>query len=239
MKRHAIGFAVALSLSGAVAFAEADVFRSLVSGEVRELGNRVYHLRAATNLSFYVSNHDHAESRGVFIPMLGVTNALLRGSGAKFVFHGSGIGLLMMDTSNVRLEGVSFDWARPMFSDGDVLETKGGRVRVRFDDKTFPMRLDESGKLVAVGEDWEEPQRLMHSFAADGSQLDLTWTSGKAEPGEGGSWWIDYAVPQGTSFIMTRNGHRPCPGIVLYRADDTVMQDVAVHAAFCIVRTTQ
>ena len=31
---------------------------------------------------------------------------------------------------------------------------------------------------------------------------------------------------------MTRNGHRPCPGIVLYRADDTVMQDVAVHAAF-------
>ena len=212
--------------------AETDVFRPLANGEVRELGNRVYHLRAATNLSFYVSNHDPAESRGVFIPVLGVTNAVLRGTGAKFVFHGSGIGLLVMDTSNVRVEGVSFDWARPMFSDGDVLETRNGQVRVRFDEKTFPMRLDESGKLVAVGEDWEEPQRLMHSFSADGAQLDLKWTSGKARKADDGSWWIDYAVPQGTAFLMTRNGHRPCPGIVLYRADDTVMQDVTVHSAF-------
>ena len=245
MKRYAIGCAILLSLSAIVAYGgeksgigvaafatETEVLRPLANGEVRELGSRVYHLRAATNMSFYVSNHDHAESRGVFIPVLGVTNAVLRGNGAKFVFHGAGIGLLLMDTANVRVEGVSFDWERPMFSDGDVLETKNGRVRVRFDETTFPMRLDESGKLVAVGEDWEEPQRLMHSFSTDGSQLDLKWTSGKAWKAEGGSWWIDYAAPQGTAFLMTRNGHRPCPGVVLYRADATVMQDVTVHAAF-------
>ena len=183
MKRYAIGCAILLSLSAIVAYGgeksgigvaafatETEVLRPLANGEVRELGSRVYHLRAATNMSFYVSNHDHAESRGVFIPVLGVTNAVLRGNGAKFVFHGAGIGLLLMDTANVRVEGVSFDWERPMFSDGDVLETKNGRVRVRFDETTFPMRLDESGKLVAVGEDWEEPQRLMHSFSTDGSR---------------------------------------------------------------------
>ena len=240
-KRDAIR-RIVLSVLAAVpaaASAEYDVFKPLASGEVRDVGSGVYHFRAATNMSLYVSNHDHSDSRGVFVPVLGVTNAVLRGSGAKFVFHGSGIGLLMMDTRNVRVEGISFDWARPMFSEGDVVETKDGRTRVKFDGSSFPMRLDGEGRLMSVGEGWEEPQRLVHAFSADGMALGGKWTSGKAQSGADGSWWLDYAVPEGTSYIMIRNGYRPCPGVVLYRADDTVLQDVSVHSAFGMAMIAQ
>ncbi|MDD4016780.1 MAG: hypothetical protein PHV28_02440 [Kiritimatiellae bacterium] len=209
----------------------ANVFVPLVNGEVRDVGSGVYHFLASTNMEFYISNHDHTSPRKVHVPIVGVTNAVLRGHGAKFMFHGQGVGLLLKDTKNVRVEGISFDWARPMFSEGEVKEVKAGRTRVSFDQRSFPLRMD-GGKLVAVGEEWIETQTLAHAFAENRTFLGSEWFAGKAEPAGDGSWWIDWEVPEGAKTMMVRSGYRPYPAVVLYRADDTLLQDVTVHSAF-------
>ena len=225
-------------LAAAFAASDSAEFKPLSNGEIRDVGSGTFHFASASTREFYISNHDPATPRKVFIPIVGVTNAVLRGRGAGFVFHGEGTGLLLQDTSNIRIEGISFDWARPGFSEGEVLEVAGGRTRVAFDQRQYPMTI-EDGRLWSIGEDWREAQKLLHPFAEDGTCLGIKWFSGKAERAADGTLWLDYEAPSGTHTLMIRNGHRPYPAVVLYRADDTHLEDITIHAAFGMALVAQ
>ncbi len=99
----------------------AKLISSVASGNEVVLAEGTYHFysESAKKDSFYVSNHDQPNPRTVQLPICGVTNFTLRanGSGAKFIFHGESMGILLRDTKKVTLKNISLDWEVPTISE--------------------------------------------------------------------------------------------------------------------------
>ena len=86
----------------------AEVLAAVKSGATLRFAKGEYHFRSPTKLYYYISNHDNPQPHSVFLPILNVSDMTIRGDGAVFVFHGSGVGLTLMDTRRVTLKGIAF-----------------------------------------------------------------------------------------------------------------------------------
>ena len=177
-----------------------------------------YHFRSPVSIPVFISNHDNQDGHSAFLPVTNIANAAFRSSGARFVCHGEGVTFALIDTKDVVVEGISFDYARPRFSEWRL---KDGRLSPF--DAQYPCETRD-GKLYATGPGWSELQRLAHFF--DGETLAPL----------GSKWW-DGAVdkvfdgfPDGT-LVVTRHGYRPNPCVFLYRADRTVFKNCGAFAA--------
>lgn len=223
----------------AAVLAAVDRVRTAGGGEIR-LVPGTYHFRTATEMSFYVSNHDHPGTRRVFLPVTHVTNLVLRCDGrAEFIFHGAGVALALQDTRNVTLRGLGIDWARPYYSEARFVRFDGKRPVISFDPEQFPMRLDAQGGLVAVGEGWEYGPKLAQAFGAhDRASKGGAWFAGRADALGAGVYRLDEdwtkrfprPLAPGDALVV-RSGWRPDPAVLLYRARDTVLEDCVVRAA--------
>lgn len=216
-----------------------DRVRAAGGGEIC-LASGAYHFRTTTAMSFYVSNHDHPGTRHVFLPITHVTNLVLRCDGrAEFLFHGAGIALGLQDTRNVTLKGIGVDWDRPYYSEARFVRFDGGRPVLSFDPKQFPMRIDEKGRLVAVGEGWEKDPKLAQAFDAhDRAYKGSAWFSGRADDLGAGVYRLDedwtkkFPRPLAPSdAVVVRSGWRPDPAVHLNRAHDTELEDCVIRAA--------
>lgn len=225
-------------MAGALLSAVDDVRRS-GGGEIR-VEEGTYHFWTTTEMSFYVSNHDNPQPRHVFLPIVRATNLMLACSGrAEFVFHDDGIALELMDTKDVTLRGIGFDWDRPYYNEARFVRFDGKRPVLSFDKRQFPMRLDENGMLLSVGEGWTNKPRLAQAFdAKDHAYKGDAWFSGRAEClGDGvyrmeEDWTGKFKrtlLPD--DIVIVRSGWRPNPSVHLNRAHDTVFEDCVVHSA--------
>lgn len=172
---------------------------------ILEAGEYHFHRKSAANLSFYVSNHDQPKSRKVFLPIEGKENLTIKGKGAKFIFHGRGMGILLRDTKNVTLSGISVDWNVPTIGEAVITD------------------INAKGEVAAewvVQCCWPKPNAMMlwdkdtHSIVpGTGDNCDLT----KAKVGDR---------------ISYRTWERPNPAVCLYRATDTIFKDFVIHSAY-------
>jgi len=184
-------------------------------GGTIEFARGEYRFAAPQPRRWWISNHHDPLPRNVFLPVEGVKDLRLVSSGARFVCDGEGIALALVDTTNVVVRGLSFDYRRPCFSEWNL---RGGRLAKRSDDFPFDVR---DGKLVAIGRNWSAPQRLAEFFDA------------RTRAFLGAQWWNGAAAavfprfPDG-SVVVTRNGWRPNPTVFLYRATNTAFEDCAV-----------
>ena len=201
-----------------------------------------YHFRSATAMSFYVSNHDNPMPRNVFLPITNVTDLVMACEGrAEFVFHGEGIGIELQDTKNVRIKGIGLDWDRPYFNEVTVDDVEAdGTIVIAADKKQFPLELDESGRLVAVGEGWRYEPRLLEVFSGTRlSRIGGAWIGGLAEARGANGFRLlhdmskeNFVSPlQKGDFAVLRSGWRPNPAVHCCRADGTVFEDCAVHSS--------
>lgn len=206
---------VALALAAVVNLSpngEADMTDKFVKAvksdsEIRlEEGAYHFYNTSAKHPSFYISNHDQPIPRTVQLPIEGVKNFKVRGKGkgAKFVFHGESLGILLMDTSDVVLENISVDWAETTVSES---------------------------RITAIKPDGELETEWVVKGCYGAAPIRMLWDKDtKSIVPETGDWFRKEKAKVG-DFVSYRTGRRPEPAICLYRANRTKMDKVFVHAA--------
>lgn len=208
MNIFAILFAAVLTFSPkGEADRTAELMAAIESGNEIHLEAGEYHFyrKSAADKSIYVSNHDQPMPRKVFLPIEGKENLKIEGDNVKFIFHGRGLGILLLDTKNVTLSGISLDWNVAMIGEAIITDIKkNGEVKAEW----------------VVQCCWPKPKVMMlwdkdtHSIVPEtGDYCDLT----KAKVGDR---------------ITYRSWERPNPAVCLYRATDTVFQDFVIHSAY-------
>lgn len=148
---------IGLLLANALSILSAVKDLSAGGGGLLELADGDYSISAAeaTEMKFYVSNHDQPEVRPVFLPLVGITNVTIRANQARIIFHGRGIGLYLHETENVRIEGITFEWADPQFTTAEIVGFAKNETLIR------PRELDrvtlKDDHLCLSGEGWSVP----------------------------------------------------------------------------------
>ena len=211
-------------------------------GGVLEFAPGDYHFRAetATPMKLFVSNHDQSETNRVQLPLVNLKDVELRGRGARFVFHGATIGLVVRETERVKVVGLSLDWNRPFLTEATVLGFQDGGTLVSVDAARYPYAVRDGG-FVACGDDWEaEPGNLMafdgreHALV-EGSR-DIGWKGAVVRTcGEGRFLMKSDLSKQGVrkgDLLSLRPRGRPCPAVFVEGAKDTVLEDVVIRTAW-------
>ena len=178
-----------------------------------------YYLRAPIKSDIWVSNHDNPRPRQIFLPITGVTNLTIRAEkGARLLADGEGICLALIDTKDVKIEGVACDYVRPFFS---IWTLKDGKLVGN--EKDYPYEL-KGQTIFAKGTGWQEKQIICELFDKDTLMF------------RGSSWWngsIDRVFgghPDGT-IAMTRSPYRPNPCVFLSRARNSVFINCGAYAS--------
>lgn len=191
-------------MADAIAKASADCSH----GGVVSLAEGVYHLYsdAAQKMEVYVSNHDQPVPRSIQLPVCGADGLTIRGEGdgAKLVFHGESTGLLIMDSSHVRISGVSLDWDVPPIGEARVSRIVPGA--------------GPELEWIVRGCDGENGATMLW----DGE-------THAVKPGTGDLFEVSQVCVG--DIVTFRTWARPSPAICLYRADDVSFDGVVIHAA--------
>ena len=212
----------------------AEVLAAVKSGATLKFTKGEYHFRSPAKLRYYISNHANPQPHSVFLPVTNVTDFVMHGDGTVFVFHGSGIGMTVMDTRRVTLKGIAFEWARPPFSEAKVVKVDDRGIVLRSDPGRFPLAV-EKGKLIAVGEGWRNHVPILQAFAGDTlDPLRGIRGMGKATALDDGTIRLEMGKPQNHhlrvgDIALMRSPYRPSPGVSLCRAHDTLIEDCSLH----------
>lgn len=222
-------------------------FRAAVSrlagtgGTVRfEPGEYRIPATAGVDMKFYISNHDQSESHRVVFPIVGATNVVVDAEGALFVFDGKPIPFVLMDSRNVTLRGFAIDSSVPFMPEFRITGFTEKGTRVRIDPAKSPYRIVD-GRIRFRGDGWE--YEATHAKLFDGETRELVERSGdvfykgdarELAPGELELKYDFSKRGRGAKVgdvVVLRPGVRPCPAIVVYRCEDALLEDVAVHSS--------
>lgn len=224
-----------------------SAFRSAVAsvsgtgGTVRfEPGEYRIPADSGVTMKFFISNHDQSDSHRVVFPVAGVTNVTVEAEGALFVFDGKPIPFAVLDSRNVTLRGLAVDSSVAFMPELEITGFQDGKTLVRIDPSVSPYRIAD-GHILSRGQDWE--YAVMHAKLFDGATRELVERSGDvpyrgaARELERGMLELDYdfsKTGKGAKVgdvVVLRPPVRPCPGIVVYRGENVLFEDVAVHSA--------
>ncbi len=201
-----------------------------------EPGEYHFHEKAALPLSFYVSNHDQHPVHAVGVPLVGLHDVTLRGRGVRFVFHGKMLPVLIMDSLNVKLEGISIRHAVPFSAEGRIVATEPGKCTLELDDASS--WAVEDGKFFNIGEGWRDRVCAAIAFKDDGRMVplgragDLVWNAKAEQVGDKRVTFHQGALRLGLNkgdVLVLRSYWRPHPGMLLYRARNTRLRNVVFH----------
>lgn len=193
---------------------EADFTSSLLEAASSDtevvLAEGTYHfyLENAADKHFYVSNHDQPIPRKVFLPLEKKRELKIRGEGkgAKFLFHGSGLAILLRDTKNVTLENISIDWQERTI--GEAIITVLDKENQRCEATWIAEPVWETANAMMI---WDQDTK---SIVPDtGDNCDVY----KGRVGD---------------ILSYRSWQRPNPAICLYRAENTLLQNFVIHSAW-------
>lgn len=201
----------------------------------------VYHFypESAPEHKLYISNHDQQPVHRIGIPLQGLHHVSLKGNGSTFVFHGKMLPILLMDCSAVSISDINITVDSPLAREGRIVKIDAdGGVTLQFP-KT-PKWSVENGKFTLSGRGWQLSPNHALGFRPDGAMLahslwgDMGWNFPAEPVGEDcvrfntGTKWQQYKLAEGDTLVL-RNAWRPHPGMLLYRAEDTTLNNVVFH----------
>lgn len=198
-----------------------------------------YHFRSPVRKNWYVSNHRNPVPREIFLPVTNLTDTVLESERAEFVFHGGGLGFALVDTRNVTVKGISFDYSRPYNTEWKLVGFEDGRPILETDPSRFPFSTD-GGMLYNAGECWHGAERIVVVFDRDTREpISVAGFSGKCERISDRRVKLDVQLEKVKSVrpmlpgsaVVTRCAYRPNPAVFLYRAHYSVLEDVIVRAS--------
>ena len=197
---------------------------SLCNGAVVNLEkNAVYELDVsnAKRYELHISNHDQPKDHPFAVPIVGVTNVVIKGNGAKLLLKGCQGALLLQDTKNVRIENLTIDFVDPTVSEAEITGFEDGKTLGKWVVKgchgaaPIIMLWDAKTKSIVprTGDGWLGGTQVRD----DGT---LVFNRDFSKWGEGGKIG---------DRISMRTGARPHPAVTLYRAVDTVFSNVTIR----------
>ena len=196
-------------------------------------GEYHFYPSSSPRLSYYISNHDQQDMQPVGLPLVGLKNVKINGNGSTFVFHGAMQPILVMDSTNVELNGITIAHDAPYYNEGKIVEIADGTTTLEFAPQ-FRYRI-ENGRYYLTGNGEKKAPTAVLAFEADGRMVatgkagDMPWTA-KCEPAGANRvrFYINAAkmgLKEGQVLVLRHYG-RPHPAMVLYRANDTVLNEV-------------
>ncbi len=206
-------------------------------------GTYHFYVDSAPRLSFHVSNNDHPAVHPVAIPLVGLRQVKLKGNGSKFILHGSMAAVLVMDSADTELSGVDIEYAESQLFNATVVGFAGGRTIVKPDTRRCPYEIDGQGRIVyRCHGGLRIPMHGCMAFdGRTGEIIERTSDVGLARvvarnPDGTVALGRDYSkagagMKVGDVLVM-RNHGRSNPSVVVYRAKDTVFEDVVVRNSF-------
>ncbi len=209
-----------------------------VQDDIIDLKPGEYHFYAdgAPVYKLFISNHDQQGEYPVALPLTGLRNVTLRGNGSRFIFHGCMLPLLVMDSSNVTLEGIDISYATPFSAEGRI-------VAQDEDFTTLEMHQGsqwcvENGRFFNRGEGWKDKVGVAIAFMPDGRIIpsgrsgDIIWNFRAEQLNDTHVRFStgnrDLGLHVGNTLVL-RSYWRPCPAMLLYRACDTTLREVVFH----------
>lgn len=199
-------------------------------------GEYHFHRSSALPMHIYISNHDQQAVHPVALPLVGLKNVQLCGNGAKFIFHGMMLPFVLMDSEDVTVNDISIDFAEPFSAEGCITEIRNGHTTVELSPASC--YTVENSKFFLTNNDRKDSIHCALAFESDGRMVptgrggDMAW-SGRAEKLSGNRVrFAENAAAKGLSVgqtLVLRSYFRPHPGMLLYRAKDTTLNNVVFH----------
>ena len=188
---------------------------------------------------FHISNHDQPVWQPVSVPLVDLRNVTLDGQGSTFLFHGKVQPVLIQDSEKVTLRGLGIDYARPLHSQGVITKIEPGAYELSVDPAKYPHEI-RNGWFVFKGEGWEDGD-WGFGIVFDGRTHEIVAGTGdfgyrgRATALGNGRYRIEKDLTKSRvkagDVITMRHSGRPHPGVVLYRAKDTVLENCPIHQA--------
>ena len=200
-----------------------------------ELTKGVYHFypESATQLSYYISNHDQQDMQPVGIPLVGLKNVKINGNGSTFVFHGAMQPVLIMDSDNVELNGITIKHDAPYYNEGKIVKIKDGKTTLQFSSK-FRWEVKD-GHYYLTGDGTPRKPGAVLAFESDGRMVatgkagDMVWSNKCEQISKNRVRFEVDATKLGLKkgqIVVYRHYGRPHPAMVLYRANNTTLNNV-------------
>ena len=208
-----------------------ELLERAVEGAKVVLPKGEYHFFPASSpkMNFYVSNHDQQKDIPVGLPIVNKQKLTLDARGSTFIFHGKMQPILVMDSDTVQLRNFTIRYAAPFYVEGKITKIAGEKTILEIPTKLFSWKV-ENGKFRILREGGEAGVNMALAFESDGPMVprdgggDMGWTDSAEQVDKEHVRFDTDAGKQGLKvgqILVLRNGMRPHPAVVLYRAKDT------------------
>ena len=184
---------------------------------------------SSPKMNFYVSNHDQQKDIPVGLPIVNKKKLTLDAQGSTFIFHGKMQPVLVLDSEKVQLRNFTIRYAAPFYVEGKITKIAEGKTTLEIPTKFFSWKV-ENGKFRILREDGEAGVNMALAFESDGPMVprdgngDMGWTDSAEQVDRQHVRFDTDAGKKGLKvgqILVLRNGMRPHPAVLLYRAKDT------------------
>lgn len=202
-----------------------------------EEGEYHFYQQTALPMQLYISNHDQQPEHKVALPLVNLKKIHLRGNGARFIFHGLMLPIVVLDSQDIKISDISIDYAEPFSAEGRIEEIKAGKTTLKMHSAS-PYTI-ENGRFLLTNNGRKDRIGCILAFERDGRMVptgrsgDMGWNTANAEQLPGNRVrFADNAAAKGLSvgqILVLRSYFRPHPGMLLYRAKNTTLKNVVFH----------
>lgn len=190
----------------------------------------------------YISNHSDVNPKKIAFLLEGFENITIDGQGSEFIFHGEMIPFEIIDSERVTVKNVRIDWERPTFSQGSIAAIGEDYFDFKLHDDSWYKIQD--GRLFFYGEGWGayggwlqahdgETGRIIYR-TGDGAGFNGNLAALPAKEIAPGVVRLTHNLPKHFKIgdvIVARHLDRNNPGFHIYRAKDTVLENVELNFA--------
>ena len=199
-------------------------------------GEYHFHQASARSMQFYVSNHDQQPEHPVALPLTGMQSLEINGNGARFIFHGLMLPIVIQDSCDVTINNLSIDYAEPFSSEGRIVDITNGKTTLEMSPAS--RYTVENGKFLLTNNGRKDALHCVLAFEADGRMVptgksgDMAWYAAAEQLPGNRVRFAEDATHKGLSVgqtLVMRTYYRPHPGMLLYRAKRTTLNNVVFH----------
>lgn len=191
----------------------------------------------AQRCDYRLSNSDVAELRTLAILMKDMKNCVLQGNGARLWLSGHMQAFTLDHCENIKLEGFTINWEKPIVAEGRVVARNGSEIDVFVDPNLFPHRFSGNNLEFDIGNDeWYaydkcaivfEPHSLRARRGVSDVFLDNIRSLGQSVYRMSLRWNAD--IHEGDLLNM-RHNTRLHAGIFTEKCSDIVVENVTVYS---------
>lgn len=139
--------------------------KGIESSEIRfEEGEYHFYPEYAPERLLYISNHDEDGLKRIAFILEEMSGLHIIGDNTKFQFHTDIIPFYIESSRNITIEGITIDYERPIYSEGEILEVDETSMTIAIDKNKYPYEVRHK-RVYFIGENFKN--ELTHMLEMD------------------------------------------------------------------------